>query len=68
MTLEDCNKLQVIQRLLTGVRKGKPTKKLPERTGSMSVNHEDGGVPHLVNGAQGHTNWQTGVHRQEARD
>ena len=41
MTSEDCNKLQVIQsslnRLLTGVRKGRPAKNLLERTGRMSI-------------------------------
>ena len=38
---DDCNKLQVIQnflnRLLTGARKGTPTKDLLERTGTMSI-------------------------------
>ena len=41
MTSDDCNKLQVIQnslnRLLTGARKGLPTKDLLERTGTMSI-------------------------------
>ena len=41
MTADDCNKLQVIQnslnRLLTGARKGTPTKDLLERTGTMSI-------------------------------
>ena len=41
MTSEDCIKLQVIRsslnRLLTGIRKGTPTKNLLERTGSMST-------------------------------
>ena len=41
MTSEDFNKLQVIQnslnRLLTGTRKGTPTKELLERTGTMSI-------------------------------
>ena len=41
MTADDINKLQVIQnslnRLLTGARKGTPTKDLLERTGTMSI-------------------------------
>ena len=41
MTAVDCNKLQVIQnslnRLLTGARKGTPTKVLLKRTGTMSI-------------------------------
>ena len=41
MTSDDCNKLQGIQnslnRLLTGARKGIPTKDLLERTGTMSI-------------------------------
>ena len=41
MTAEECNKLQVIQnslnRLLTGARKGTPTKDLLESRGTMSI-------------------------------
>ena len=41
MTSDDCNKLQVIQnslnRLLTGTRKGSPTKDLLEGKGTMSI-------------------------------
>ena len=41
MTADDCNKLQVIQnslnRLLTGARKGTPSKDHLEKTGTMSI-------------------------------
>ena len=41
MTSDDCNKLQVIQnslnRLLTGARKGTPTRDLLERTSTTSI-------------------------------
>ena len=41
MTADDINKLQVIQnslnRLLTGTRKGTPTKDLLEKTGTISI-------------------------------
>ena len=41
MTADNCNKLQVIQnslnKLLTGARKGTPTKDLLEMTGMMSI-------------------------------
>ena len=32
----------------------------------QDVDHTDGGVPHLVNGAKGDTIWQARIHRQEA--
>ena len=62
MTSENCNKLQVIQnslnRAFTGARKGTPTTDLMQMVAY--------GVPHLVNGAQGNTDWQTREHCQEA--
>ena len=58
MTSDDCNKLQVIQnsmnKLLTGARKGTPIQGPPGED-----NHADGGVPHIDNGAQSDTDWQT---------
>ena len=63
MTADDCNKLQVIQnslnRLLTGARKGTPTKD------EHDVNHADGGAPDTNNGAQGDTDRQARVYRQQ---
>ena len=56
ITVDGCNKLQIIQnslnRLLTGARKGHPGEDEDD------VNHADGGIPHTNNGARGDTDRQ----------